>query len=100
MSNVAFKNGVVSLPSDMTIFSCKKVYDDLKALNIDKSSSLTIDFSNVDEFDGAGMQLLMAYTNNLIKNGLDVSFSEYSDQINQLLNYANFFDAVAQMEKL
>lgn len=100
MSNVAFMDGVISFPSDMSIFSCKKVYEELKALQIDKLSSVSIDLSDVDELDGAGLQLLLVYTNNLIKDGLEVSFSEPSDQINQLLSYASFFDAVAQMEKL
>jgi|GEM_PF-2491781 anti-anti-sigma regulatory factor len=99
MSNaeLAIKNGVIELPKDMTIFNAKNTYNALKLLSCDPTEIIILDLDSIEEIDGAGIQLLLAFFRHLALQGIAVKTQGGSQDTLRLLAHTNFSAALTQL---
>ncbi|KJV07803.1 STAS domain-containing protein [Methylocucumis oryzae] len=81
--------GAVRLPDDLTIYQVTEIKAILlKALREyeRRNTAIELDFSNVKECDGAGVQLLLALSNSAAKAGATVALHSVPKPLAKLLD--------------
>ena len=61
---------------------------------------IELDFSEVEEFDGAGMQLLLAFAGGAKKIGAQIRLNHLPDKVAAVLTRYNLADHFAQWEQV
>ncbi len=71
----------ITLPEALTIFQVSDTYKALKELDL--SQSIELDFSQVEEIDGAGIQLLVALETHLKQHNAMLALKHVSEGIEE-----------------
>lgn len=74
------EDGVLMLESSITIADVGEYHAELSRC-LEAEKAITIDGSNVDAIDGAGLQLLAAFVKELIEKGMGVNWRGASEKL-------------------
>ncbi|MCW4629757.1 MULTISPECIES: STAS domain-containing protein [Marinomonas] len=96
-AELVLKNGVLQLPKDMTIFNTKNIYNAFKLLPCDPAHVIILDLDPIEEMDGAGIQLLLAFSHHLALQGIAVEIQGGSPDTLRLLEHTNFSAALTHL---
>ena len=74
-------NNEIKLPENLTIHHIEAHFNELNKLFNDSSDEISIDASNVEAIDTAGLQTLLVLVTHAIENGKSITWSNSSDII-------------------
>ncbi len=81
----------LSIDEDITIYTIETLKQSLSD-EIDQYQHFNLSLQNVEEFDSAGVQLLLAFNSELASKQKTLQISHISSQVNKLLNDYELID--------
>lgn len=90
-------NTSIAIDGELTVFTAHEIKTRVLAA-MSQEGALNLDLSEVSEFDGAGLQLLLAARSEAVQRGGALQLTSPSDHVTavlQLVGLSSHFDAAA-----